>query len=77
MKDVWEMNINVGCDWQMLVLGDLNERARSVEEVREAENKMKSGRASRLNGFAVECLKKGSISVLEWLVRLLGVVPMD
>ena len=44
---------------------------------------MKSGKAPGLDGFRVECLKKGGIAVLEWLVRLLnlsfdmGVVPMD
>ena len=43
---------------------------------------MKSGKAPGLGGFPVECLKKGGMAVLEWLVRLLnvnfdiGVVPM-
>ena len=69
------------------MLGELNERAISLEEVREAENEMKSVKASGLDGFPVECLKKmfkeGGMAVLEWLVRLLnlifhnGVVPMD
>ena len=67
----------------MPVLGDLNERAISLEEVREAVNEMKSGKAPGLDGFPVECFKKGGMAVLEWLVRLLnlsfdmGVVPMD
>ena len=70
-------------NWRMPVLGDLNERAISLEEVGEAVNEMKSGTAPGLDGFPVECLKKGGIAVLEWLVRLLnlsfdmGVVPMD
>ena len=40
-------------------------------------------KAPGLDGFPVECLKKGAMAVLEWLVRLLnlsfdmGVVPMD
>ena len=42
---------------------------------------MKSGKASGLYGFPVECLKEGGMAVFEWLVRLLsfdmGVVPMD
>ena len=65
------------------MLGDLNERAISLEEVGEAVNKMKSGKAPGLDGFPVECLKKGGMAVLEWLVRLLslrfdtGAVPMD
>ena len=66
----------------MPVLGDLNERAISLGEVGEALNEMKSGKAPGLNGFPVECSKKGGMAVLEWLVRLLnlsfdmGVVPM-
>ena len=46
-------------------------------------NEMISGKAPGLDGFPVECLKKGGTGVLEWLVRLLnlsfdmGVVPMD
>ena len=70
-------------NWQMPVLGDLNERAISLEEVREAVNEMKYGKAPGLDGFPVECLKKGGMAVLEWLVRLLNfsfdleVVPMD
>ena len=49
------------------MLGDLNERAISLEEVREAVKEMKSGKAPGLDGFTVECLKKGGIAVLEWL----------
>ena len=33
---------------------------------------MKSGKALGLDGFPVECLKKGGMAVLEWLVRLLN-----
>ena len=46
-------------------------------------NEMKSGKAPGLDGFLMECLKKGGMAVLKWLVRLLnlsfdmGVVPMD
>ena len=42
----------------MPVLGDLNERAISLEEVREAVNEMKSGEAPVLHGFPVECFKE-------------------
>ena len=44
---------------------------------------MKSGKSPMLDGFPVECLKKGGMTVLEWLVRVLnvsfdmGAVPMD
>ena len=53
-----------------------------MEEVEEAVNEMKSGKAPGLDRFPVECLKKGVITVLEWLVRLsnlsfdMGVVPI-
>ena len=65
------------------MLGDLNERAISLEAVREAVNEMKSVKVPGLDGFPVECLKKGGMAVLQWPVRLLnvsfdiGVLPMD
>ena len=77
--DVGEANINLVGNWRMAVLGNLNERAISLEVV----NEMKSGKAPGLDGFPVECLKKDGMAVLELLVRLLnvsidmGVVPMD
>ena len=46
-------------------------------------NEIKSGKAPGLDGFPVECLKKGGKAVLEWLVGVLnisfdiGVVRMD
>ena len=43
----------------------------SLEEVGEAVNEMKSGKAIGLVGFPVKCLKKFCMAVLEWLVRLL------
>ena len=54
------------------MLGDLNERAISFVEVGEAVNEMKSGKAPGLDGFPVECLMKGGMAVLEWLVSLLN-----
>ena len=38
VADVRETNINVVGNWRMPVLGDLNERAISLVEVREAVN---------------------------------------
>ena len=58
-------------------------KAIALEEVREAVNEMKYGKAPGLDGFPVECSKKGCMPVLDWLVKLLnvssgrGVVPMD
>ena len=37
------------------MLGESNERAISIEEVREAVNELKSGKAPSLDGFPVEC----------------------
>ena len=59
-------------NWRMPVWGDLNESAISLKEVGDPVNEMKSGKAPRLDGFPVECLKKGGMAVLEWLVRLLN-----
>ena len=71
VANIREANINVVGNWRMPVLGDLNERAISFEEVGEAVNEMKSGKAPGLDGFPTECLKKGGMAMLEWLVRLL------
>ena len=54
------------------MLEDLNERAISLVELGEAVNETKSGKAPGLDGFPVECLKKGGMAMLEWLVRLLN-----
>ena len=54
-------------------LGDLNGRAISLVEVREAVNEIKSGKAPGLDGFPLVCLKKGGMASLEWLVRQLNV----
>ena len=46
------------------MLGDLIERAISLEKVWEAVNEMRSGKAPGLDGFPVECLKKGWTAVV-------------
>ena len=70
--DVREANINVVGNWRMPALGDLNERAISLEEVGEAVNEIKSGKAPGPDEFPVECLKKGGMAVLELQVGLLN-----
>ena len=65
MADVREANINGIGNWRTPMLGDLNGRAISLVEVREAVNEMKFGTAPGLDGFPVECLKKGGMAVLE------------
>ena len=41
VEDVREVNLNVICDMQMPVLGELNERVISIEKVMEAVNEIK------------------------------------
>ena len=65
VADAREANMNVVGNWRMPVLGDLNERAISLEEVWEAVNEMRSGKAPGLDGFPVECVKKCGMAVLE------------
>ena len=83
MADVGDANINVVGNWRMPGLRDFNERDISLEEAWGAVNEIKSGKAPGLDGFPVECVKKGGMAELEWLVRRLnlsfdmGVVPMD
>lgn len=44
----------------------MNERAISIVEAWEGENEMNAGKAQGLDGFLVECLKKGGMTVLGW-----------
>ena len=73
VADVREANINVVGNWRMPALGDLNERAISLEEVGEAANEMKSGKAPGLDGFPVEIFKErlyGSVGMASQTVQL-------
>ena len=72
VADDREANIKAVGNWRMPVLGDLNEKAISLEEVGDSVNEIKSGKARGLDGFSVKCIKKGGMVVLEWLVRLLN-----
>ena len=63
VADVREANTNVVGNWRMRVLGDWNERAISLEEVGEAVNEIRSGKAPGLDVFPVECLKNGGMAV--------------
>ena len=73
VADLREANINAVGYWRMPVLGDLNERAISLEEVGEAVNEMKSGKAPGLDGFPVECLKKSGKKVKSFMAKSLPV----
>ena len=64
-------------------MGRSNEAPVTKGEVEGALKIMRSGKAAGLDGIAAECLKKGGVAVVEWLVRLLcicleaGEVPAD
>ena len=68
---------------RMPVLGERLVADITEEEVREAVKVMKAGKAPGLDGIATECLKKGGVTIVEWLVRLLnlcslsGMVPIE
>ena len=51
----------------------MNNSKITKEEVQGAVKALKAGKAAGLDVCAVECLKRGSAIVIEWLVRLLNV----
>ena len=65
------------------VFGDENEREITKDEVVRALKETKGGKAAGMDGVRAEMFKKGGVSMLEWLVRLLNVcfllsvVPVD
>ena len=65
------------------VMNEENEREITSDEVVRALNETKTGKASGMDGVKAEMLKKGGVTVLEWLVRLfnvcfvLSMVPAD
>ena len=64
VADVREVNINVVGNWRMSMLGNLNERTISSEKVRTAVNEINSDTTPGLDGFPLECLKKGVMAGL-------------
>ena len=68
VEDVIKDNINVGNN-EMPLLGELNERAIAMQEVREEANEMKSGKDPSLDGLYGKFVNKGThgMTVLEWL----------
>ena len=75
--------IAVGLEHGVKVLGGLTNAHITKERVKGTVKEMKAGKAAKLDGCAVECLKRGGKSIIEWLVRLLDVcfvisiVPVD
>ena len=49
------------------IIADITE-----EKVQEAVEVMKARKAPGLDGIATECLEKGGVMIVEWLVRLLN-----
>ena len=62
-----DIDINAVGNRRRPVLGELNVRAISIDEVRKAVNEIKSGKAPGLNEFPVKRLKKDSIAMIKWL----------
>ncbi|MCP4255879.1 MAG: hypothetical protein GY775_21255 [Candidatus Scalindua sp.] len=62
--------VAVGGERGMPVFGERNDANISRKEVQDVVNDMKAGKAAGLDGCDVECLKKGGVSVVEWLCRL-------
>ena len=57
-------------------MGEEDKREITREEVKRALNEMKEGKAPGLDVVRVEMLKKGGVTVLEWLVRVFNVCFM-
>ena len=55
---------------ELRVFGDENERV-IKKEVERALKETKVGKAAGMDGVRADILKKGGVTVLEWLVRLL------
>ena len=65
------------------VMGELNEREITREEVERALKDTKAGKAPGVDGVRAEMLKEGGVSAVEWLMRMFNVcfiasmVPVD
>ena len=65
------------------VMGELNEKEITKEEVERALKETKAGKAPGVDGVKAEMLKEGGVTAVRWLVRLFNVcflasmVPMD
>ena len=83
VEDDREADVRVREGVEVPVFGDENEREITKDEVERALNETKAGKAAGMDGVRAEMLKKGGVTVLEWLVRLfnvcffLSVVPVD
>ena len=82
VEDDREADVLVG-GVELQVFGDENEREITKDEVERALRETKVGKAAGMDGVRAEMLKKGGVTVLEWLVRLfnvcfmLSLVPVD
>ena len=83
IEDDREADVRVIESVEVPIFGDENEREITKDEVERALGETKVGKAAGMDGVRAEMLKKGGVSVLEWLVRLfnicfmLSVVPVD
>ena len=83
VEDDREADVGAIGNAELPVFGDENEREITKEEVERALEETKVGKAAGMDGVRAEMLKKGGVTVIEWLVRLLNicfllsVVPVD
>ena len=55
------------------VFSEMNEKRVERVEVMEALKELKEGKAPGMDGCAAECLRRGGVAIIEWLVRILNV----
>ena len=83
VEDDREPDVRVREGIEVPVFDDVNEREITKDEVERALRETKVGKAAGVDGVRAEMLKKGGVTVLEWLVRLfnvcflLSMVPVD
>lgn len=75
--------VAVGTRRRAAVIDEENDRRVNLKEVQDALNKMKTGKAQRLDGCHVKCMMKGGRVTVEWLARMFsvcfreGAVPLE
>ena len=83
VQDDGEANVVAVGGVEVPVFGEENDREITKEEVDRALKETKVGKAAGTDGVRAEMLKKGGITVVEWIVRLLNIcfmfslVPFD
>ena len=83
MRMIGKLEYVLAFDLGVPRMGRSNEASITKREVEEALRIMRTGKAAGMDGVTAECLKKGGVTLVEWLVRLLNIcfeareVPAD